>query len=140
MKEKIKKEVPARQSIQYICERAENALVWLEELEKDFQKRIKEKKDCCVIQTQKRIIADIISVYISTLVDSRKNTNSLLTSYPKNDFVDKFKNLPIVKKCQMSRHNRCAHESKNYGFFVSPDEILKSNLKQCLSEIQFFIS
>lgn len=132
-------EVPAAQSIQYICERTDKALTWLEELEKEFQSRKNKGKDGYEIQLRKRIIADIISVYITTLVDPKESTNSLVASYPKNDFVEKFKNLPIVKECQMNRHNRSAHESKSYGFFISPSRILKSDLKQWMSNISVFI-
>lgn len=133
-------EVPAAQSIQYICERVEQALTWLQELEDEFQDRKNKRKDCCEVQTKKRIISDIISVYITTLVDPKKSTNSLVVSYPKNNFVEKFRNLSIVKECQMNRHNRSAHESRSYGHFVSPDKILGSNLKQWISKIQFFVA
>ncbi len=134
-----KKQVPPAQSIQYICERADHALQWLRELENEFQKRKKAGKDCYEIQTKRRIVADIISVYVTTLVDSREGTNSLVVSYPQNEFVKEFNNLEIVKKCQMNRHHRSAHESKSYGYFVSPGELLESNLKQWMKDIVCFV-
>jgi len=39
----------------------------------------------------------------------------------------------------MNRNNRSAHESHNYGFFVYSHEILDSNIKDILEQIQLAI-
>ena len=136
---KLSSEVPAAQAMQYTTERALEAIKWLKETQIEFQKRRKAGKDCSKLQLRKRILADTISMYVSTLVETGGSGHSLPKSYDPHQFIDKFVALPIVKECLMNRHNRSAHESKSYGHFVSPDELLKSPLEAWLSEVSFFV-
>ena len=87
-----------------------------------------------------RILADAISVYVSTLVEKTGKGHSLIRSYAHHDFINKFTTLPIIKKCLMNRHNRSAHEARSYGYFVSVKEILESDLAKWLNEALLFVS
>lgn len=131
--------VPAAQALQYTIERALQAITWLRETEEERERKYNAGEDGYITGERSRILADIISVYTSTLVEKGGSGHSLLKSYVRNDFVKKFIALPIVGKCIMNRHNRSAHEAKSYGYFVSPKEILNSDLESWLNEAQFFL-
>ena len=131
--------VPARLAMQYTTERAKETLEWLKEIEDKFKERRSTGKDCSKLQKQKRILTDIFSVYISTLVEKKGSGHSIVKSFKPHKFTNEFTSLPIVKKCCLNRNNRSGHESKNYGNFVSPQEIIESDLESWLSEAQYFV-
>lgn len=133
------KSVPAAQALLYTIERALEAIEWLDENEKEWQKKYNARQDGYKLRLHSRILADIISVYVATLAEDTGSGHSLVKSYPAHDFVKKFCALPIVKKCKLNRHNRSGHESRSYGHFVSPKEILTSDLKSWLNEAKFFL-
>jgi len=76
---------------------------------------------------------------VAVLVETGGSGHSLPKSFYPHKFIDKFSSLPIVKKCVLSRHCRGAHESRSYGFFVSPTEILESDLEKWLSDATTFV-
>ena len=91
------------------------------------------------LQLHKRILSDAIAMYVATLVENGGSGHSLLKSYAPHDFVKKFVALPIVKECKENRNNRSAHESRQYGFFAPPAEILESDLEKWLSDAMLFV-
>lgn len=135
----LKKQVPAAQALLYTIERVLEAIDWLEENEKEWRRRYDAHQDGYKLRLHSRILADIISVYIATLVEGKGSGHSLVKSYAPHDFVKKFVALPIVKKCKLNRHNRSGHESRSYGYFVSTKEILDSDLKKWLEEVKYFL-
>lgn len=133
------KNVPAAQAMQYTIERALETLTWLEETEKERRKKYDAKEDGSKTCLRARILTDIVSVYVAALVEKNGSGHSLLKSYAPKEFTKKFAALPIVKKCEMNRHNRSGHESKSYGHFVSTEDILNSDLKSRLKEATYFL-
>lgn len=132
--------IPAGQALGYTIKRALEAINWLEELQNQWQKKYDLKeKDCPKVGFRRRIIVDVIAMYVTTLVDSRKGTHSLVNSYETNDVIKKIVKLPIIKKSKISRNNRGAHESRSYGGFVYTKDILNSDLKPLLKELQMRI-
>lgn len=132
-------QVPAAQAMQYTIERAREALQWLKENEAEWQRKFEVREDGSQLRTRSRILADAVAMYVATLAEKNGSGHSLQKSYQQHKFIDEFCALPIVKKCQLNRHNRSAHESKSYGFFVSPKDILESNLEQWLSDETLFV-
>ncbi len=135
----MKKEVPAAQALIYTIQRAVEAIDWLKETQDEWDAKRAAGKDGAVTQMHCRILADVISVYVATLIDGSGRGHSLLKSYAPHNFVNEFLKLPIVKKCKLNRHNRSAHESRSYGFFVQPKEILESPLRAWLKEAIYFL-
>ncbi|MES2314957.1 MAG: hypothetical protein V4524_03440 [Patescibacteria group bacterium] len=135
----MKKEVPAAQALIYTIQRAVEAIDWLKETQDEWDAKRAAGKDGSTTQMHCRILADVISVYVATLIDGSGRGHSLLKSYAPHNFVKEFIKLPIVKKCKLNRHNRSAHESRSYGFFVQPQEILESPLKAWLKEAIYFL-
>jgi hypothetical protein len=134
-----KKEVPAAQALIYTIQRAIEAIDRLKETQDEWDAKRAAGKDGSVTQMHCRILADAISVYVATLVDGSGRGHSLLKSYAPHNFVKDFVKLPIVKQCKLNRHNRSAHESRSYGFFVNPKDILESQLKAWLNEAIYFL-
>ncbi len=135
-----KKEVPAAQALIYTIQRAVEAIGWLKETQKEWQEKRSAGKDGSITQMHSRILADAISVYVATLFDGSGRGHSLLNSYAPHDFVKDFSKLPIVKECKLNRHNRSAHESRSYGFFVQAKDILESPLEAWLKEAVYFLA
>lgn len=136
---KKSKEVPARMTMQYTIERSKETLKWLKEIQEEFRNKCAREKDCSLLQKRKRILSDAFAMYVSTLVEEGGSGHSLIKSFEPHDFSNKFASLPIVKKCVLNRNNRSGHESRNYGNFVFPDEILESDLESWLSEAEYFV-
>lgn len=131
--------VPARQAMQYTIERAEEALGWLKEINAESEAKHAEGKDFSKLQKRKRILTDTVAMYVSTLVEKGGSGHSLIKSFQSHNFTTKFASLPVVKKCCLNRNNRSGHESKNYGNFISSDEIIGSELEAWLSEARYFV-
>jgi len=123
----LRKQIPATQALQYTVKRALEVFDWLD------------GEDSSLTQLRQRILADAISQYITTLIEKNGSGHSLLKSYPSYNLIEEFSSIPIVKKCKMNRHNRSSHESKWYGYVVSPKDILNSDLKPWLKEISVFL-
>jgi hypothetical protein len=135
----MKKEVPAAQALIHTIQRAVEAIDWLKETQDEWDAKRAAGKDGSDTQKRCRILADVISVYVATLIDGSGRGHSLLKSYAPHNFIKEFVKLPIVQKCKLNRHNRSAHESRSYGFFVQPKDILESPLKAWLKEVKYFL-
>jgi hypothetical protein len=120
----INNTVPPRLALSETTRLALESIKWLKEI-----------KD----SNQKRILTDIISVYVSVLAEKGGSGYSLPKFYGEAEPIKKFLNLDIVKKCSLNRNNRCGHQSKNYGMYVMPDEILNSDLEKWLEDIKLII-
>jgi len=134
-----KQTIPACQTLLFVIKRLNVAIAMLEKIEADWQVAMRMNKDGCNLREQSQVLVDTISMYISVLVDTRKGTHSLINSFLPNEFVNKFTNSNIVQKCKMKRNNRGAHESKFYGFTITPDDILNSDIKQLVISAEIFI-
>jgi hypothetical protein len=131
--------VPVGQALSYTIQRALKAIDWLNENEIERQRKYNAREEASTVSLRSRILTDAISVYVSTLAGCGQGY-SLLRSYPKHPFVEKFITLPIVKKCKLNRNNRSAHEASSYGHFVSSKEILESDLTSWLDAALYFIN
>lgn len=135
----VYKSVPAAQALHYQLQRLCESMVWLREIEEEWQAKYKKKEDCYKIGLRSDILSDIVCIYITTLTERGGSGHSLLKSYKPNKFTKNFADLPIIKKCRMNRQNRSAHESRSYGHFVRSEEILNSNIEKWFSEIEYFL-
>lgn len=123
--------LPEKQVLNYLLDRCVEVYDWIEELE---NKVLKDE----LIHLRLRILCDIFSVYLVTLVDGGKNKTISLKSYlPNEQWVKNLEKLEIFRKCHKNRHNRSAHESIHSGFFVKSDEILASDINSVLKEIRY---
>ena len=135
----IKKNVPATQALLFTIARLSEAIAWLEEIEKEWEKNQQVNKDGHVLRLRSHILKDAVAMYVSTLAEPHGSGHSLVKSYAPSKFVKEFLALPIVKKCQMNRNNRSGHESKSYGGFVSSEEILVSELRPWVKKVKVFL-
>lgn len=127
------------QALEYAITGARNPFQFLKELEVERQKAVQGQKDGALVKIRQQIIADAFVTYLTSLFDSRKGTHSLVNSYIKHRFIEEFKNNEVVKKCIKHRHNRAGHQSQGYGFFVSINDILSSDLESWLNDAYFAV-
>lgn len=136
-----KKTVPPAQALIYIIEGAIDFLEWLKILELEWNVSFKEKnRKAPDIRKKQRIVLDAFCIYIGSIFDKRSGSHSLLNSYQKDTFIDYVYKEKIVQKCINHRNNRSGHQSKNYGFIVSLNEVIESNLLNLLKDIYFIVA
>lgn len=126
--------MPPAQAICYVIDNARNAMKWLADLDSEWKESQRIGEDGSDIRSKQRIVADALTVYLATLFDKRRGTHSLLNSYEGNQFIEDFKQHPVVAACLMHRHNRAGHQSEKYGFVVPLNTILSSDLGSWLNE------
>lgn len=123
----------------YTIERAITTYDWLKQQQVEYLSRISQKNNASEAASRVRVLCDIFSVYVTTLITGGKNrTFSLKEKAP--DIYEKIKDLEIIKKCEDNRHNRSAHEADSYGHFVSAEDILSSEIRSILEAIRATIS
>lgn len=115
----------------YTIERALTTYDWLKEQQTEYLSKLSQKVDAAEAAGRVRVLCDIFSVYVTTLITGGKNrTFSLKEKAP--DIYAKVKDLKIIKKCEDNRHNRSAHEADSYGHFVGAEDILSSDIRNVL--------
>lgn len=124
-------------ALTYTLQKALQTFDWLVELEDNLSK-IK-PQDIALLKEREGVLIDALVTYISSLVDQRSGTHSLINSFQPHALVHKFENLSAVKACVLHRNNRFGHQSKNFGFFVSLNDILQPELREYLSSLYTFI-
>ncbi len=134
----MKKIVPWKQALCYTIERALTTYDWLKEQQEEYERNRINKVDASKIVRRVRVLCDVFSVYLTTLVDGGKNKTYSLKEF-RPDMYARLKDLEIVKKCKDNRHNRSAHEAESYGHFVNANEILNSNIRDTLLEVRIKI-
>jgi hypothetical protein len=132
--------MPPEQALTYVIEQALFSFGWLVELDIQWQLRTRDRRDASQIRKQQGIVRDAFSVYIASLFDMSKGTHSLLRSYVKNEFIEKFKQNPFVKSCIKHRNKRAGHQSKEYGFVIPLDVIINSDLDKWLNEAFYLVA
>jgi hypothetical protein len=130
--------VPWKQALCYTIERAIATYNWLEEQNREHQLRLSRKIDAVESGVRLRILCDVFSVYVTTLVSGGGNSSfSLKRNAPK--LFKKVESLEVARKCKMNRHNRSAHEAESYGHFIYATDILESDIKNILYNLQLAI-
>lgn len=131
-----KQVMPPRQAIGYAINQARESLKFLKELDveiKELDKRAETRSGIAWIRAKQQIIADAFAMYVNSLFDPRRDVHSLRRSYQQHIFLSKFQNHELVEKCKRQRNERSGHQSQTYGFFLTPKDILLSDIDTWLS-------
>jgi len=134
--------MPPRQAIGYAINQAREAFKFLTELEieiKVLDKRAETRGDIAWIKAKQQIVADAFAVYVTSFFDPRPGTHSFTRAYEPHRFLSEFSKHELVKKCNRQRHQRSAHQSEKYGFFLTPKEILSSDIDTWLSSVEAYL-
>ncbi len=130
--------LPWKQALGYTLDRALATYDWLEAVQKEYLDNLSARRSASHSTMKMRILSDVFSVYLTTLVSGGKNrTLSLTHILPQEVWVLKLQELEIVKACKENRHNRSAHEADTYGHFVTAEEILSSDIVSVLNEVKY---
>jgi len=134
------RKMPPAQAIVSSIYGAKDSLIFLRELQSDWEDARELNIDGSLIRRHQRIVADAFTMYIRSIFDSTKGTHSLVKSYMPHQFIRDFHEKDIVKKCILHANNRFGHQHKNYGFVVSLDLILSSEIEAWLNDAHYAVA
>ncbi len=124
----------------YVIDAARTSLVFLKEMQSQWEETVVHHRDGSDIKKRQRIVADAFVIYVASLFDRTCGTHSLARSYLSHPFIGQFKQMELVQKCIEHRNKRAGHQSEYYGFIVPLDMILSSDIDMWLSDAAYAIA